>query len=115
MKVELTYYFDNNNTKSYKGRLLGLIDEKQFAYLNNNTKTVADKIRTSRSSKLSNIDTTNYKNMRIVISIVSDKNSTGLFVSRPLDSIHSRELENDKVNLISFMDNDDNWLLLEKD
>ena len=113
MNIELSYYFENLN-KSYKGRLLGLIDEKQFAYLNLNHTTTANKVKTCKSVKLSDIKKTDYKNMRIVMSMTCNKKGQGLFISRPIETIHNCFFKNKQLTDISFIDNDGNWFTLEK-
>jgi len=114
-KVELTYYLEK--TKTYQGRLLGLIDKEQFAHIYNRASDVTSKVSTCRTINLTELNKASYLNRRIVMAVKSKKNS-GLFISRPLAEIYNcimtqEGTENKEVESISFLDNEDNWLTLE--
>ena len=113
MHIELVYFHDNKY-ETYKGRLLGLMDDEQFANLYNNASTVANKVRTGRSVTLTEINETVFKNRRIVLSFLNEKSDPGLFITRPLTEIYNCNYNNKEVEGLSFLDNNENWITLEK-
>ena len=113
MRVELIYYYPNEY-KIYEGRLLGLMNEKQFAYLCNNVGTMTSKVRTGKSVSLAELPQADFKNSRLVISVLGNKNAQELFISRPLAEIYNCYFEKDEIDGLSFTDNNENWLTIEK-
>jgi len=111
-KVELTYYLEK--TKTYRGRLLGLINKEQFAHIYNRPKEVTNKVRTCKTIDLTELNGADYINKRLVLAVKNNVN-TGLFISRPLAEVYNCIMTNKgkDVESISFLDNEENWLTLE--
>jgi hypothetical protein len=115
--VELTYFADED--VAYTGRLLGLIDEKQFCVLSKKSKELAPRVATGRSVKLAELVVNdNYKDKRLVmvIRVPTVHPAPRLFISKQLKDITSiaKDAEGAEIKEINLMDSDDNWIILEK-
>ena len=115
MQVTLSFY--DNKIGPYTGRLLGLINDKQFCNLYNRTKSTAHKLSTSRTVKLEELIDTTCKDLRLVVSVI-ESNTSKLIVSAKLKEMYScsyfiDDLNKHKVKEMSFKDHNQKWVILE--
>ena len=113
MRVKLVYFYDDKY-EEHEGRLLGLLDNEQFAYLYHNVSATATKLQTGRSVTLTEIKDTVFKTRRIVLAILSNKGEPGLFITSPLEELYNCNYNNKQVEYLGFTDNKKNWITIEE-
>jgi hypothetical protein len=115
--MEISYWLDNYICG--KGRLLGLIDEKQFSVLYKDSKLVAKKLATTASMNLDDIADLDCENKRLVFALKDSVGPIKLLITNPLEAVYNCTYEHEEKNDMSvselgILDKESVWLTLSK-
>lgn len=112
-KVIVTY--ELNEGINYVARVLGLLNEKQFASLYLKSEEFAKKLSTAGSVSLDDIYKAPYRDKRLAFVIKEDIGAdVKLLVSKPLTHVYTSHCNmQNKLITIGFMDKDNHRLLVK--
>lgn len=112
MLVDITYYV--NDYYISKGKILGFIDDRQFAVLNMNTNVLANKVGTGEIKSLKDISVKEYAiGKRLVLGLIDSRNKRKLLITGHITELESMA-EKGEVTEVTLADDQDNFMILEK-
>jgi hypothetical protein len=128
-KTDMTLsYFIDGDYKFFDGRILGVINEKEFCIILKNTKEYAGKLSTSETVTLANVAETINSNLSAIYNRAGVKTSPGLrivFCAKEVDNkkiiisdeiieMYNMETIGNDILELSFYDIKNNWLTIGK-